>query len=705
MTSPQVGATPVTGIPLPGDECLWEYKHNSGTPSPQVGATPVTGIPLPGDEWFLEKLDETEVALDFDLDDLDQDILNDGLGEVDDQNLSSCEDSSSETISPLVVFGDRHTDPVCGFDRLFHVDGDDIVVEYLYQRVDHVDFELKFGNKQVFLHNKNLHSLPRQLRGVMTFIGSATNPDRGMIGCFIQVKGSKGLFQPLIPKQGNPYILNLATSHGFYVQQIWGPSAGDGKVYHRGGSGLEMSLEGPDICLKPPGTEWLTHPEWSCLNDGKGTLTSKTPRPGYNERLQAKETEKQLGAAVIYISQSILDSKVNTKMDGLYWIAVGCAWGYCERKYFRDFVGITKESLKTLYKTSPFKDLETYEEMVRQLSVKTRTMLIPLPVNGDLIIKLVSDDEFENLLKQNSDHLVKCNDGFQYMISERNSEFVLIHENTKYLFAFESEPDSNETGVQVSRWRKDWNVVRTRVTTDFVLGHLRVFKKGFGDRPRAKCWGSSNVYINARGSKRPKPSPMQSKEKVGKYQYYREMERNHLLQPLIEKVLHELGASVKRLHLDRKMEDTADASCGAIIGTTGDRLLAFGNTDHLDKRDRYRKYQLRMFLLRAKRKSAKRTILLKGSGSSTTCGYQVVFQGCNDHKDVADVIGVEQFFFMGGLGLAVEILDGICHRFLGSVFIHSTSICLGFRRDGQVTIARHNDSCFIYAWGEGKNSG
>ena len=154
------------------------------------------------------------------------------------------------------------------------------------------------------------------------------------------------------------------------------------------------------------------------------------------------------------------------------------------------------------------------------------------------------------------------------------------------------------------------------------------------------------------------------------------------------------------MRMHETMETIADTTCGNILSTCGIKTLAFGCQDHTDP-DKFRKKEKMLLLLKAKTLEQQKTILLKNSGSPTTCGYQFVYENrTSESKD--SVYSGEQFFVMGGLGLAVEIQDGMCHRFLGSVFNHASSICIGYRRDSLVTIRRRNNSFFIYAWGKGK---
>ena len=288
------------------------------------------------------------------------------------------------------------------------------------------------------------------------------------------------------------------------------------------------------------------------------------------------------------------------------------------------------------------------------------------------------------------------------MRTRRSIDLIYNHNGLDFLFGYEQKKDA-AIGIQVSHWRRDYQVVKTRLTTEFVKSHLLVFKEGFGSRHRSECHGSSNVYINARGSKRPFPSPLQDPNKVGEYQYYRETSRNHLVQPQLEKILHTLALSVQHMKLDEKMAETAEKTCGVIIATTGVKLLGFCNQNHVDECDRYTPKQLSILLEKASSEEERRTLQLKNSGSPTTCGYQIVKDSLAKHSEDA-VLNGEQFFLMRGLGMAVEICDGVCHRFLGSVFEHCTSACLGFREGGDVTVARMNDSFFIYAWGAGKNT-
>lgn len=80
----------------------------------------------------------------------------------------------------------------------------------------------------------------------------------------------------------------------------------------------------------------------------------------------------------------------------------------------------------------------------------------------------------------------------------------------------------------------------------------------------------------------------------------------------------------------------------------------------------------------------------------TTCSYQFVWKGLKESAEI------NQYFIMNGLGLGVQLENGITNSFLGSAFSHYTSVAHAVNQNGTVWFSnRREELMFIFAWGKG----
>ena len=80
----------------------------------------------------------------------------------------------------------------------------------------------------------------------------------------------------------------------------------------------------------------------------------------------------------------------------------------------------------------------------------------------------------------------------------------------------------------------------------------------------------------------------------------------------------------------------------------------------------------------------------------TNCGYQFVYNG----EETQQSVSVEAFFAMEGLGVAVQLQDGIFHHFMGAMSLHQTCLPLCKRvRDGHLTGSKQDNIMQIVGWG------
>jgi hypothetical protein len=68
-------------------------------------------------------------------------------------------------------------------------------------------------------------------------------------------------------------------------------------------------------------------------------------------------------------------------------------------------------------------------------------------------------------------------------------------------------------------------------------------------------------------------------------------------------------------------------------------------------------------------------------------------------EDTETELGVDAYFGMSGLGLAMRIGHGIAHHFMGAMFTHNTCLPVCWNAGGQVTATNSNNNCQIIGWG------
>lgn len=216
----------------------------------------------------------------------------------------------------------------------------------------------------------------------------------------------------------------------------------------------------------------------------------------------------------------------------------------------------------------------------------------------------------------------------------------VCHGGQQYIFGFESSVLVDCPGILVSSWSKSSLVSKDPLSYTYAKALVRVHGNGFGRRVRSDCIGM-NLYCNRRESNRPHPSPFVSGENVKDHQYWRNNWKFPLIQPILEKRLHDLTSSARILFqkLNPPMFEMFGESCRKQIVTTGKipeisrfSALAFVNTCHVDKCDRlYRnllaglKKNIESTTGSLSTKAYKRKLVgFKGFCLPTTCAYQFV---------------------------------------------------------------------------------
>jgi len=89
----------------------------------------------------------------------------------------------------------------------------------------------------------------------------------------------------------------------------------------------------------------------------------------------------------------------------------------------------------------------------------------------------------------------------------------------EYVFGYEGRDLSVERGVLVSCWKRSEIARKHEVSFEELGCWMNCYGRGYGQRTEAKSLGM-NVYLDARGSSRPHPSPFVADKEIPDMQYY-----------------------------------------------------------------------------------------------------------------------------------------------------------------------------------------
>ena len=252
---------------------------------------------------------------------------------------------------------------------------------------------------------------------------------------------------------------------------------------------------------------------------------------------------------------------------------------------------------------------------------------------------------------------------------------------------------------------------------------MDAYGEGYGSRSTAKSF-TTNCCIDERISKRPHPGPFTATEEVGRHQYHNNSRKLPLLRSMLEKELRCLTNTVKQLApiVNPQFMKVIGGSCTKEIATCGAAatswevieeeirrtgksnqkrsavsMYAYGfcNTPHRDTCDLLRGKARKEIEKELTSEYGKRLTNLPDFGMPTTCGYQILWnpKSCGEYSSM-----IEQFFCMDGLSLAIPIVDCRYIHFLGSMFVHNTSVAV--RTDGRrLSIGDADPDVVVFAWG------
>ena len=573
-----------------------------------------------------------------------------------------------------------------------------------------------------FVKNNNLHNGGKALQGALLLINFR-------IGLIVKSVGSYILFQTLLPRRLSGFkIINLMRSNrqfGFFLQQIRGPRLGILSSLRHGGNQSElephpyiidgyvyMSPFGPDFYVTIP-TENIppsVNGEFdSYLDNLSSTCFLKTSH-------RIKNLRKSQKGNVLYVCADAKSLANLDKSADMFYIPVGIAreddvkrpWksldGRLDGRLYKhqDFIVVAKEKLNEIKQWGKLSDSEWSRRLWAMCGKKRSnlTNLIVPTVDWSLNIVLVPQ---------------KCLDEIYDSLTAKEKVFARLGEGKRkveMIFVQERKSVTKTRGISISSWvLGDTQVSRTRVTYPYVTAYKKTYGTGYGSRVRSQCLDSVNSYRDKRLNPRAHPSPLIHDSEIGEHQYFsHHKQRSCLLQMKLEMVLHNLTTNIT-LVAERMNPDVVQVVSGLstkFIATTGQSLYSFCNGLHVDTCDKISS-ELKVELFPKPTEEIQRMLSLENCCFPTTCGYQHVWK----NKDDATKYGIQHYFVMPTLGLAVSLDDSICHHFQGGVFAHCTSVCvlqecIGDEQTGDddiiYSISNDDDMFRVFAWGSSANS-
>jgi hypothetical protein len=190
------------------------------------------------------------------------------------------------------------------------------------------------------------------------------------------------------------------------------------------------------------------------------------------------------------------------------------------------------------------------------------------------------------------------------------------------------------------------------------------------------------------------------------------------MQPCVRKALNELSTNVfhiaqqanpyimglvgmmcqKQILTTGNVPKPKKKEAGDVVKGSHNPSFGFVNQSHIDTLDVLRPDQVAKWKLIATEKnwgSCCKILDQRNFCLPTTCGYQFTF------KDSArDSLAVKAYFGMPGLGLAMQIEDGVAHHFMGAMLSHQTCLCVCQRKsDGHLSASNSDGQFLLVGWG------
>jgi hypothetical protein len=352
---------------------------------------------------------------------------------------------------------------------------------------------------------------------------------------------------------------------------------------------------------------------------------------------------------------------------------------------------------------------QEFQELLTSKQIARKTLVVPRVPESGLRIKIVDVQDYS---------VIK---------SLKHCEVLEDLEDVVFLFGVEPLNLRNKRcyGEMVSHWGKDPKVTKLSLGYDFIVFCLAILGIGFGSRGETVPSHGLNWYgkPEGRGTAATIGSPAQALEDIMEQQYYRESEnRLHLCQPLVRKKLNQLTTDVGDIARDVNPDlmKLVGRTCSRQILTSGNvpkkkkssnhfdlasqkgsksPARGFINGSHIHKLDALTKGQVKAWTETAKERKwthVLKSLEAEGFCLPTTCAYQFVF----DDGDRKDQLKVKAMFSMEGLGLAVPIVHGVAHHFMGAKFSHHTCLPVCQEQSSKkVNASNHDDDFLIIGWG------
>ena len=396
------------------------------------------------------------------------------------------------------------------------------------------------------------------------------------------------------------------------------------------------------------------------------------------------------------------------------------------RFYTQWFVNVPLEKLKDLTSLK-WCHYKAFRKRLLQLGHSKCKLIVPSLEGIEMLrVKIIGDSELAILRRR----MMEAETLLKSLPYEKK-------ENSKIQYWYGHEPfnlhDPNCLGTMVSCWGKHPLVNKLKLSYELAAAAIGVFSNGYGNRATSACEGLNMYFKNeGRDTQRPHPTPMVASAEIGLHQYFNNKQKNDFYNAIIRKHINAMAGNVLACayKVNNPLMQLVGDICDRLILTSGhlprpsskkklssnekeplnppvhhvwsrNPIFGFVNTSHVDTMDCLTQKQKKAWSKQAKKQGwslCEKLLSHKDFCLPTTCGYQFCYQ---PQSPATNELIVQAYFSMEGLGLAIELEDGIFHHFMAAMFSHRT--CLPVCRKGFLrSCCNSNGEFLIVGWG---NSG
>ena len=329
----------------------------------------------------------------------------------------------------------------------------------------------------------------------------------------VKAQGNFALAMSVFPKGGNNMeVLSLKNPHGFYVQQITGErrlEMIDEQCYriHGQRKHITMYREGPDVIMVPTYYNLYGH---------------ELPKDPYFWKNSKKRYHIPMMIPTVYIVDDNIDRLHHTR--NLFRLPIGRIYGAQQRYYYKDFVDVSGETMRTALKMTNSIKTSEFECYIRSNAVSTTTMVVSIFTKKQLRVKLISSSDVCGLLES---HIIE----------------EVIHNGIQYFFGDEHKDLKKTSGILLFAWYAKCHDDFPSLSYDWVTSLHSVYGDGFGSRDWCSCYGL-NTYQSKWSTARPHPTPFVSDDDIAEHQYFNGEMKVPLLQPIMERHISDLSDQV-----------------------------------------------------------------------------------------------------------------------------------------------------------------